>query len=462
MVVSFMEVEKVVQQQRAFWQGNNTKPLSFRKKQLTALREGIKQYESRIYEALKADLNKSEYEAFLTEVSMVLEEIHMALQRLDSWAAPKRKKTPLSLFPAKSFMIPEPYGVVLILSPWNYPFQLSLIPAVSAIAAGNCVILKPSRHSTHMSSILEEMIQDTFDPCFFHCMDSEQSHEEILAQRYDYIFFTGSESAGRKVLHAAAEHLTPVTLELGGKSPCFVDRSASLELAAKRIIWGKCLNAGQTCVAPDYILVDRSVQKELVHHLQRQLEEQYPNISSNDMYPKIIDTQKFEALQSLAQRVSGKQTVSSNPFQEKLYPLILEDATFESESMQEEIFGPILPVIGYDHIDTVIQEVKARPKPLACYIFTENRAFAQKVIREISFGGGCINDVVMHLTNPYLPFGGVGSSGMGQYHGKYGFDTFSHKKSILYGATHFDLPFRYPPYQNRYLKWLKRWMPGTN
>ncbi|WMJ22152.1 aldehyde dehydrogenase [Paludicola sp. MB14-C6] len=453
-----MNIDTIVQKQREFFNSNATKSVSFRKTQLQKLEHTIKSNEQAIYDALKEDLNKSEYETYLTEVSMVLSEIHTALKHIDRWVKPNKKPTSLANFPAKSYTIHEPYGVALILSPWNYPFQLALAPVVGAIAAGNCVVLKCSKNSEHTSEIIAKMISENFDSKFIYCVNTRESYDEILAQKYDYIFFTGSERVGKIVMRAASNHVTPISLELGGKSPCFVDNSADIDLAAKRIIWGKLLNSGQTCVAPDYVLVDAKVKDQLIAKMQEQITIMYQNPLMNQDYPKIISKDHFERLTGLIQREEHKLGGASDEALNKIAPAIFTKATFDSEIMKEEIFGPILPIISYTNLDEVITTVKGRAKPLACYIFAQEKAYSDKIVHEVSFGGGCINDTVMHLVNHNLPFGGVGSSGMGGYHGKYSFDTFSHEKSVLKNKTIFDVPLRYAPYQMKNLPTIKKIM----
>lgn len=453
-----MEMKQLVSMQREFFLSNATKDIWFRKEQLKKLELAIIQNQEKIYAALKEDLNKSEYEAYLTEISIVLNEIHYARKHLGRWVKPKKVKTPISHFPAKSFILLEPYGVVLVLSPWNYPFQLALAPVVGAMAAGNCIVIKSSKNSAKTSAIITDIINQTFDPKYVYCVSNEHSYDEILKEKYDYIFFTGSERVGKIVMHAASEHVTPLSLELGGKSPCFVDNSANIELAAKRIIWGKLLNAGQTCVAPDYVLVDSKVKHQLIEQMTKQINSMYGNPLDNDDYPKIISHDHFERLQGLINREGNKIGGSSDEKTLKIAPAIFTEATFDSEIMKDEIFGPILPILAYDNIDKAIRSVKERAKPLACYIFSQDETYIQKLLQEVSFGGGCVNDTVMHLANHNLPFGGVGSSGMGNYHGEYSIHTFSHEKSVLKNKNVFDIPLRYAPYNVKNLKLIKKIM----
>lgn len=453
-----MEMKELVSLQREFFLSNATKDIQFRKEQLTKLELAIIKNSGKIYSALKEDLNKSEYEAYLTEVSIVLNEIRYARKHLRRWMKPHKVKTPISHFPAKSYTLLEPYGVVLVLSPWNYPFQLALAPVVGAMAAGNCIVIKSSKNSAKTTAVITEIINQTFDPKYAYCVTNEHSYDEILKEKYDYIFFTGSERVGKIVMHAASEHVTPLSLELGGKSPCFVDRSANIELAAKRIIWGKLLNAGQTCVAPDYVVVDCEVKQQLVQQMVKQISSMYGNPLENDNYPKIISKDHFERLQGLIERETNKIGGKSDNKTLKIEPAIFNEASFESEIMKDEIFGPIIPILSYDNIDKVIRKVKERAKPLASYIFSQDESYIQKLLKEVSFGGGCVNDTVMHLANHNLPFGGVGSSGMGNYHGEYSIHTFSHEKSVLKNRNVLDIPLRYAPYNVKNLKLIKKIM----
>ena len=454
-----MNIEELVRRQHRYFATGATRPLAFRRRQLRALRAALLAARPEIEQALQADLNKSRYETFLAELAMVVGEIDDVLRHLEKWAAPRRRGTPLSHFPASSRVYPEPYGVVLVLSPWNYPLQLALAPLVGAIAAGNCVLLKASRHSAHTTALLHQLLSCVFSPEYVACIDETIPYNDVLAQRYDMIFFTGSPRVGRQVMAAAAQHLTPVVLELGGKSPCFVDDGCDLAVAARRIAWGKLLNAGQTCVAPDYVLVDRRVKDRFVELLMKQAEEMFPHPLHNPDYPRIVNRHHYDRLCGLLDRAQGIHGGARNP--ENLHiALAAVEADFDSEVMQEEIFGPILPVIAYDRLEDAVQAVQQREKPLACYVFTRRAEYARAVLERVSFGGGCVNDVVMHLANHNLPFGGVGGSGMGSYHGKDGFDTFSHHKSVLHNKTHPDIPLRYAPYNEKRLPLLQRILLG--
>jgi len=440
-----MTIESIVSSQRNFFNTNLTKDLSFRKDALEKLLDAIEEYKPAIFEALKKDLGKSEQEAYMTEVGLVTNSIRIAISHLRKWAKPVRHKTPLTHFPAKSYVMSEPYGVVLIMAPWNYPFFLSMAPLVGAIAAGNCVVLKTSRSSSNTSEVIANIINSTFSSTYICALDTKSEYNEILNCTYDYIFFTGSERVGRIVMRHASETLTPVTLELGGKSPCIIDRSANLKLAAKRIVFGKLLNSGQTCVAPDYVVIPSDKKEAFVSYLQKYSQILMPNALNNEDYPKIINLHHFIRLKNLIGNASAVVGGRIDEKSFKIEPAFFTEASFEDDIMKNEIFGPILPIIAYEDLDEVLDIIKHRPKPLACYIFGKKRSFQKKVISTISFGGGCINDTIMHVANEHLPFGGVGQSGMGCYHGRYSFDTFSHKKSILTKGF-LDIKVRYSPY----------------
>ena len=451
-----MQLENIVLAQREFFNKNKTKSVEFRKEQLQKLAKVIEENQAQIYEALKKDLNKSEYESYLAEVCLVRQEIRTAVKNLEKWSRPVSKKTSLAVLPNKSYTIYEPYGVALILSPWNYPFLLSMSPLVGAMAAGNCVVLKTSKSSANISKVIEKMIRENFESQYLYAVDADISYDEVLSQVYDYIFFTGSARVGRIVMRTASENLTPVSLELGGKSPCIVEKSADLKEAAKKIVWGKTLNAGQTCVAPDFVLADENVKEKLVEELLKEIEAKFADALENEDYPKIINKHHFERLCSLID--GDKTSIGGNRDADslKIAPAIFPETTFSSEIMKEEIFGPLIPVVTYKNIEEALQELKKRPKPLACYIFTREKNFAKKILRDFSFGGGCINDCIMHLANENLPFGGVGESGMGNYHGINSFRTFSHEKAILQNTGIFDLPHRFPPYTKEKLSILRK------
>ena len=448
-----MTIDSIVTAQRNYFHSDITKDISFRQDALKNLLSAIKENENSIYDALNKDLGKSEHESYMTEVGLVINAIHNAISNLDKWSKPQKCKTPISHFPAKSYIYKEPYGVVLIMSPWNYPFYLTMSPLIGAIAAGNCAVIKTSRNSIHTSAIIQVLVNNAFSSNYVRVLDTQTDYDEILSCRYDYIFFTGSERVGRIVMRHASDNLTPVTLELGGKSPCIIDRSANLKLAAKRIAWGKILNAGQTCIAPDYVVVPSDMKDRFVSYLQEYFH-QFLNSSTYKDYGKIINLHHFIRIKNMIGKASSVIGGKMDEKSFRIEPAVFTDATFNDDIMRNEIFGPILPVISYDDLDEVLDIIKHRPKPLACYIFGKKQDFLRKVNSTLSFGGGCINDTMIHVTNEDLPFGGVGSSGMGSYHGKHSFDTFSHKKSILINGS-IDFPFRYPPYSDKKKKIVK-------
>ncbi|WP_043932113.1 aldehyde dehydrogenase [Bacillus sp. EB01] len=437
--------EALVQKQRVFFATGKTKDVGFRKQALVKLRQIIQENEKRFLEALKQDLNKSEFESYLTEVGIVLSELKFTEKNVGKWAKPRKVKGTMVLAGSKSYIYPEPYGVSLIISPWNYPFQLAFAPLIGSIAAGNCAILKPSELTPATSTLLGEVVKNAFPEEYIAVVEGGvEASQGLLKAKVDYIFFTGSVPVGRIIMEAAAKNLTPVTLELGGKSPCIVHSDANLKLAAKRIAWGKFINAGQTCVAPDYLYIHKSVKGEFLNLLKDAVTEIY-GVSPHESgtFTRVVSKRHFDRLAAFLQDgeiVFGGQT---NPEKLSVEPTVLEGVSWESPVMQDEIFGPILPVLVFDDVSEVVEEVTARPKPLALYVFSESKNFQEDILGKISFGGGCVNDTVMHLASPYLPFGGVGESGMGAYHGKGSFDVFSHEKSIMKQSTKFDLPFRY-------------------
>ncbi|MBX9967682.1 aldehyde dehydrogenase [Priestia aryabhattai] len=425
--------QELTKKQLSFFHSGKTKDVAFRIETLKKLRELVVSHEEDILKAVKADLNKPEMEAKRAEVGLVLSEIDFALENLAEWAAPKEVETPSTHAGAKSYIYQDPYGLALVIAPWNYPFQLAVSPVVGAIAAGNCVVLKPSELTPHTSSLLAKMFNENFPEEYLTVVEGEvETSTALLKENFDYIFFTGSTMVGKIVAEAAAKHLTPVTLELGGKSPTIVHEDANIEEAAKRIARGKFANAGQTCVAPDYILVQRNVKDELLANLKEVVTNTYgEDVSQNLDFPHVVSEKHFDRLNSFLTNgniVFGGKTDRSRLFIE---PTVLDNISWEDNVMQDEIFGPILPVIVYDEISEVIQAIVKRPKPLALYLFSEDEAVQDHILNSVSFGGGSINDTINHMTSHYLPFGGVGDSGMGAYHGKASFDTFSHAKSIL-------------------------------
>lgn len=450
-----MNIEETVQRQREFFNSDKTKDVSFRIQQLKNLQQWIRSNDDKIASALKSDLNKAPFEAYATETGLTLEEIKFQLKHVKKWSKPKRVKTPITQFKSKSKIYSEPYGVTLIMSPWNYPFQLAVVPLVCAIAAGNTAVVKPSAYSPATSELLKQMADELFDPSYVAVITGgREQNANLLKRKFDFIFFTGSVNVGKTVMQSASANLTPVCLELGGKSPCIVDKSTKIPVAAKRIVWGKFLNAGQTCVAPDYLLVHKDVKDALVAEMEKVVKEFYGDDAlTNDDFPKIINKKHFDRVKGL---IDGKVLFGGNYDENtlKIQPTLIE-ADWQSKAMGEEIFGPVFPLITYENIDEIISLLKEKPHPLALYVFTEDKSISDKVIRSLQYGGGCVNDTVIHLATSHMPFGGVGDSGMGGYHGKFGFDTFSHRKSVVDKSTALDIKLRYPPYKNQ-LNLLKK------
>lgn len=452
------EIRELLDKQRAYYRTGLTLPLKFRRDKLKKLYHSIKKHEAGIKAALKQDLGKSSFEAFMTEIGMTLSEISYMLRHLSEFAARNYVKTPLSQFPARSFKQPLPYGNTLIMSPWNYPLLLTLSPLSNAIAAGNTAIIKPSAYAPATGEIVKAIIEECFPPNYAAVVTGgREENKALLDEKFDFIFFTGSQAVGREVLRKAAEHLTPVVLELGGKSPCIVDSSANIKLAAKRIVFGKFLNCGQTCVAPDYILCEKSVKDRLVEELAKQMKKQYgEDALNNENYGKIINEKHFKRLLGLMNEKKIVIGGEHNSETLQIAPTLLDFVTYEDAVMQEEIFGPILPVLTFEDFDSLVSELKTKAKPLALYIFSKNSKHIGKVMTELSYGGGCINDVIIHLASSEMGFGGVGESGMGSYHGRAGFEAFSHIKSVVDKKTWLDLPMRYQPYDNRFYEKLLR------
>lgn len=445
------DITKTIDKQRQFFNEGTTLPLSFRRKQLRKLYKSIEANEEQIMKALHKDLRKSQFESYITEIGYVKSELRETISKLRKWASPEKVQGIVLAYPSSSYIQKEPLGVVLIISPWNYPFQLTIAPLIAALAAGNCAIIKPSEYSSNTAQLLEDILTETFDGQYVQVIqgDAEVS-TDLLKHRYDKIFFTGSTKVGKSIMKAAAEHLTPVTLELGGKSPCIVTESADIPLAAKRIVWGKFVNAGQTCIAPDYILIDPKIKDEFISACIATIEEFYgKSPQSSPDFPRIINDSNFERLQALLTNGTTKHGGEANGAERYIAPTILDDITWDDDIMQEEIFGPILPILTYNHIEEVINTLKKREKPLALYVFSADNKVIDNILTNCHFGGGCVNDCLYHLTSPYLPFGGVGQSGMGAYHGKFGFDSFSHKKSVMHRKTWLDVPLRYPPYKGK-------------
>lgn len=452
------KINSIILEHKKFFKTGITKNVDFRKKQLIRLKDAIVKNKDIIMDALYKDLRKSEFEAYLTEIGILVENIKFTLKNIDSWAKVKKVKTPLTQFGAKSYIYKEPYGTVLIIGPFNYPFQLLFEPLIGAIAAGNCTILKPSEHTPNVSEVVEKIINENFDERYISVIKGDKEVTSALINSdLDYIFFTGSVKVGKIVMEAASRNLTPVTLELGGKSPCIVHKDANLNIAAERIFWGKFMNAGQTCVAPDYLLIHKEVKERFINKLKEVIIRFYgQNTKESKDLGRIINESQFNRLICLID--NEKVIFGGRYYLEDLFiePTIMDNINWEDKVMEDEIFGPILPVIEYDDLDEIIENINSRPKPLAMYVFTENKEVEKRLLNEVSFGGGCINDTISHLATQYLPFGGVGNSGIGAYHGKYSFDTFSHRKSILKKTTKFSLKFILPPYNDKKLKLVKK------
>jgi len=446
-----LNIHEIVEDQRRFFHSGATLPVPFRKEMLQKLRNAVDRYEPEIAEALAADLGKSNYESFMCEIGLVRSEIGYMLRHVDRFAKEHTVWTPLAQFASRSFQEPSPYGNTLIMSPWNYPVLLTLDPLADAIAAGNTAIVKPSAYAPATSALLAEMIGTCFPSGYIAAVTGgRQENSALLDEKFDFVFFTGSQAVGREVLRHTAEHLTPAVLELGGKSPCIVDETAKIPLAARRIVFGKYLNCGQTCVAPDYVLCHSGIKDRLVDALRGEIVRQYgEDPLKNPDYGKIVNEKHFRRLLGLIDREKIAAGGQSSPETLQIAPTILDGVAGSDPVMQEEIFGPILPVLTFDRFDELYERLADRPKPLALYLFSENRARIRQAMSRFRFGGGCVNDVVIHLATSEMGFGGVGESGMGAYHGKAGFDAFSHYKSIVDKKTWMDLPMRYQPYQKK-------------
>ena len=453
------EIKQLIQKQRTFFHSDATLDVEYRIHALQKLKACILKYENEINIAIRADLGKCAFESYMCETGLVLSELTYMLKHTRKFSKERTVRTPLAQFHSRSYQKTSPYGVTLIMSPWNYPFMLTIEPLIDALAAGNTAILKPSAYSAHTTALISRMIQECFDEKYVAVVTGgREENNFLLNEHFDYIFFTGSQEVGKEVMRHASNHLTPITLELGGKSPCIVHKSADIRLAAKRIVFGKFLNCGQTCVAPDYIYCDRTVKDKLIKELKKQIQKQYKQPLAHKEYGKIINLKHFDRLLGL---IDYDKVVYGGTFDHhtlQIEPTIMDNVTFSDAVMQEEIFGPLLPIISYRSLDKAIQTLKIKEKPLACYVFTKKKATANKIIHEISYGGGCINDVVIHISNHNLPFSGVGNSGIGGYHGKYSFETFSHRKSIVKSSGKFDIPLRYAPYGTLKYHLLKRFL----
>lgn len=443
------EIRQIVENQRTYFYTGATLPLSHRIEALKKIQSYILTHEAEIGKAIRKDLGKSDFESYMCETGLVLSEITYMLKHIRSFAKEKNVLTPLAQFHSRSFKKPSPYGVALIMSPWNYPFLLTIDPLIDALAAGNTVVLKPSAYSPYTSAVIQSMIEECFDTRYVAVITGGRAENTcLLNEHFDYIFFTGSQTVGKEVMRHAAAHLTPVTLELGGKSPCIVEESANIKLAARRIVFGKYLNCGQTCVAPDYIYCDRKIKDQLLAEIKRQIKRQFRSEPlTNKNYGKIINEKHFDRITKL---IDSSKVVFGGKCDRttlKIEPTVMDHVTFDDAVMQEEIFGPILPILTYDSLDQAIHKINSMPHPLALYVFTSDKTAARKVTARCGFGGGCINDTIIHLATSEMGFGGFGESGMGSYHGKDGFRTFSHYKSIVYKKTWLDLPMRYQPYR---------------
>ena len=453
-----MDIKTIVERQQEYFLSGATRGYAFRLEALKKLQKAVRNYEERISDALLKDLGKQPFESYMTEIGMVLDEARYHIRNLQGWMRNKRVPTPLAQFHAVSFLSPEPYGVALIMSPWNYPILLCLDPLIGAISAGNCAVVKPSAYTPATSQVIADLIAEIYSPEYVSVVQGgRQENTALLEQKFDNIFFTGSIAVGKVVMEAAAKHLTPVTLELGGKSPAIVDSTADLKLAAKRIAFGKLLNGGQTCVAPDYVLVEESVRDALIQNFREVLAEKFPNGDYAD-HVHIVNEKHYQEKKALLEGQTIAFGGVFNDEQHTLEPTVLTDVDPESAVMQEEIFGPILPVLTWTKLDEAIVFVRSRPKPLALYLFTQDRAVEERILGTCSFGGGCINDTVIHLATPHLGFGGVGQSGMGSYHGKHSFDTFTHYRGIVRKSTWLDLPFRYFPYTQKKFGMIRRFL----
>ncbi|MCD6544447.1 MAG: aldehyde dehydrogenase [Flavobacteriaceae bacterium] len=452
-----MEIKDVILKQQLFFNSNKTKEPDFRIQQLEKLKNLLKDNEGLLYDAIYKDFGKSKYETYISELSLIYHELNVFIKKTKKWSKRKKVSTNFANFPSKSYIIPEPLGNTLVIGAWNYPFQLSLIPAITALAAGNTVILKPSEVPVNTSAVMAKIVNENFPPEYFRVVEGGvKETTELLENKFDKIFFTGSINVGKIVYQAAAKHLTPVTLELGGKSPTFVMADCNIKVTVQRIVWAKFLNAGQTCVAPDYILVEKSIENEFLAALKNEIDKFHKNNNNiDDNYLRIINANNFERLNNLIDSdklYCGGIINKENRF---ISPTVLKGVTFDDKIMKDEIFGPILPIIPFSNLDEMIKEVKERSKPLSCYIYSKNKKVINKLLKEISFGGGAINDSMMHLTNDELPFGGVGFSGIGNYHGKAGFDSFSHQKSILHKSFWYESSIKYPPYSDFKIKLMK-------
>ena len=443
-----MDIPRIVNNQKSFFNSNSTKEVNFRIETLKKLKYILKENEDKLYTAIYADFKKSAFETYIAELALIYNELNDAIRNLKKWSKQKRVRTNLANFPGKSYIIPEPLGTVLVISAWNYPYQLALIPAISAIAAGNTVVIKPSEIPNNTSKILAQLINSNFDVKHLCVIEGGiDTTTELLKQKWDKIFFTGSTPVGKIIYKAAAENLTPVTLELGGKSPTFILADCNIKITAKRIVWAKFFNAGQTCIAPDYLLVEKSIESKLLKALKKEIQEFYPlsdRIKEN--YVQIVNERNFNRLKQLIPTEKIYHGGKINPENRSISPTLLHNISFEEPIMQDEIFGPILPIISFEKLEKIIEKVKEKGKPLSLYVYSKNKKATTKILHEISFGGGAVNESLVQTSNPNLPFGGVGASGIGNYHSKAGFDTFTHYKSILHKTSWLEPNIKYMPF----------------
>lgn len=450
---------QLIQQQQAYFESGETKNIQFRLKQLKKLRDVVIQNEALIFDALKKDLHKSEFESYATEIGFVLEELTYQIKHLKKWAKPRRVRNPITNFPASSYISLEPKGIVLIIAPWNYPFQLVFVPLIGAIAAGNTVVIKPSEISVNTAQLIKKMINNAFEQRYLEVIiGGPETGQALLEQNYSHVFFTGSQRVGQIVLESVAPKMIPVTLELGGKSPCIVDELVNVKQTARRIIWGKLINAGQTCIAPNCLFVHENVKEKLMPELVKSIKQFYGvDPEQSDEYPRIINHENMDRL--IGMLSNAEVYWGGNYDREKLYfePTILNHVDFDMAVMQKEIFGPILPVITYNDLDKLLEMLKMCPSPLALYFFSKNKKHVKKILERVPAGGVTINDTIMHFVNNKLPFGGTGNSGMGKYHGKHSFEVFSNSKPVVFKATWIDIPIRYAPFRNK-LKYVRKLM----
>ncbi|NER16380.1 aldehyde dehydrogenase [Spongiivirga citrea] len=444
-------IDKIINTQRDFFLTHETKPIAYRIAALKRLKSEINKREQDIHKAVNLDFKKSEFESVLSETGIVQKELNLLIKNLARWSRPERVKSSMLNFPSADYIYKDPYGTILIIAPWNYPFQLAIVPLIGAIAAGNTAVVKPSELTPNTSKVINEICKTVFDEAYVSVVQGGvEVSQELLSKRWDYIFFTGSVFVGKIVAKAAAEFLTPVTLELGGKNPCIIDHTAKLKLAAKRLVWAKFLNGGQTCVAPDYILIDNKVKTEFIKHYQNEIKKAYgENPQESPDYPRIINEKNFNRLEAMLkdERIPfGGRTDKNDLYIE---PTIIDQPDLDSEVMKDEIFGPILPVLGYDNETEINAIIKTYDKPLSFYVFSTRKAYIKKLLSSYSFGGGVINDAIVYYANPNLPFGGVGNSGIGGYHGKQTFETFTHNKAVSKRANWLDAPIRYAPYKGK-------------